>query len=83
MVPDKLTLVVIPKNPETDYGLFVRPFTNYSWLAIGGIIVLSVVCLGTPFLYSSDVESTSGHQAKKKYNLCLTDSVILLIFLMF
>jgi hypothetical protein len=30
-VPTRTVLVVTPKNPETDFGLFVRPFTNESW----------------------------------------------------
>ncbi len=60
--PSRMVLAVTPKNPETDYGLFVRPFTQHSWMAIGGTILLSVVCISFPFLAMPNVEDTTGHQ---------------------
>ena len=62
-VSSRMQLLLTPKNPKTDFGLFLRPFTNDAWIAIAMLVLLSIACIGLPFLgnYSS-VERTEGHQ---------------------
>ncbi len=62
VVPSRNVLAVSPKNPDTDYGLFVRPFSEATWAAILVVTLIAVACLVVPFAATRDVESTTGHQ---------------------
>ena len=45
---DNEVLAVIPKPPEFDLGLFIRPFTKDSWIGIGAMLVIGSAALSLP-----------------------------------
>ena len=62
-VSSRMQLLLTPKSPETDFGLFLRPFTNDAWSAIAAVLLIAVACVGLPFLVTHPaVEETEGHQ---------------------
>ena len=65
VLPSRTVLVVTPRNPETDFSLFTRPFTDDSWVAIWLIFLIGALFIGLPYLFIEDVEGTNGHQASE------------------
>ncbi len=45
VLPNKMVLAWTPKNPERDFGLFVRPFTRSSWITIMLTLAVSFACI--------------------------------------
>ena len=62
VVRQRSQLVLTPQPPKVDVLLYIRPFTDESWGAIGAIMVVMLVCLIFPYLVVRHVESTAGHQ---------------------
>ena len=59
VIKSKQILVWEPKNPVIDFGLFIRPITTDSWLAICLTASVIITCLGligyfVPYLKDSD-----------------------------
>ena len=44
-------LCIVPKAPEVDPGLFIRPFTNDVWHAIGIITSIGVTIFISPYFF--------------------------------
>ena len=65
VVRQRSQLVLTPQPPAVDVLLYIRPFTNESWGAIGAIMVAMLACLILPYLVVQHVESTMGHQVGK------------------
>ena len=62
-VSSRMQLLLTPKSPETDFGLFLRPFTSDAWSAIAAVLLVAIACVGLPFLLRHPaVEETEGHQ---------------------
>ena len=61
IVKERFVLVWSPQRPETDFGLFTRPLTNDSWVAI--FFMTSTVALGVAAShFLSPREETSGQK---------------------
>ena len=63
--------MLTPQPPEVDVLLYIRPFTNESWGAIGAIVAVMLVCLILPYLVVKHVESTVGHQVGRGLSMLL------------
>jgi hypothetical protein len=62
ILSDKSVLIWTPKNPETDFGLFYRPFTNDSWAAVGLVTLIMVICIFFTYYVVPHTEDSNGHQ---------------------
>ena len=62
VVRSRSQLVLTPQPPKVDVLLYVRPFTNDSWGAIGVVVLVMIVGLIVPYVVVRNVESTVGHQ---------------------
>ena len=49
-------LCIIPKPPEVDSGLFIRPFTYSAWKTIGIISFVGILVLIVPYFFIKDWE---------------------------
>ncbi len=54
---EKFLLSVIPKPPEVDYGLFVRPFRTETWQIIIGVAIVVITCLTGSYAISLKFEN--------------------------
>ena len=54
-------LALTPQPPEVDTGLFIRPFTDDSWLAILGMTLVIAFFIATPFFIVSQFSNTSSY----------------------
>jgi hypothetical protein len=54
-------LVWTPKNPEIDFGLVTRPFTNNSWVAIFVMTLIATLCKFVTYFIIPNTENTMGH----------------------
>jgi hypothetical protein len=57
----KSVLLWSPKNPEIDFGLFIRPFTDDAWVAIFCMAAVVVVCILFTYRVLPNTEHTNGH----------------------
>ena len=61
-------LLLTPQPPEVDILLYIRPFTDDSWAAIGAVMLVILFCLLAPYLVVAHLESTTGHQESRSFN---------------
>lgn len=54
ILKDKTVLAVIPKPPEVDPGLFIRPFRDDTWEGIGIMSVIGILILIIPWILIKD-----------------------------
>ena len=54
-------LCFIPKPPEVDSGLFIRPFTNSAWKTIGIIFFIGMLVLIVPYFFIKDWEKLKAY----------------------
>ena len=54
-------LCFIPKPPEVDSGLFIRPFTNSAWKTIGIIFFTGMLVLIVPYFFIKDWEKLRAY----------------------
>jgi hypothetical protein len=54
IVKDKAVLAVIPKPPEVDPGLFIRPFRDDTWQGIGIMSAIGILFLFVPWIIIKD-----------------------------
>ena len=54
-------LCFIPKPPEVDSGLFIRPFTNSAWKTIGIVSFIGILVLIVPYFFIKDWENLKAY----------------------
>ena len=54
-------LCFIPKPPEVDSGLFIRPFTNSAWKTIGIVSSIGILVLIVPYFFIKDWENLKAY----------------------
>jgi hypothetical protein len=57
---DQVVLVLTPKPPEVDIGLFIRPFTDDAWRGIGITFLIILLVIMIPYASIHYFEFTNG-----------------------
>ena len=61
-IKDRQVLAVIPKPPELDVTLFIRPFTDDAWKGIGILILIGLFLLIVPYFFVKKYPDTAAYK---------------------